>query len=133
MAVSAYPPFDFCYAMFESRKLGSIVYLGSPLDLQYTHVPTGEVPPGLLPPEEYEMRDAIEALREATKAIRRVRHLDRLFSKPEYLAAKERLDDMRTNLRARVWCSRECRAALTRMVYVMPNGRERRQLMRFLR
>ena len=102
-------------------------YLVDPLADEYLVAPGEAVPRAMLPPEEWEVRNALIEMKFATERVAEMGLIARTVNRAEYDARWQAAVAKQKALRELVQSTRAHRAALRRIVSVMPadgGGRE---------
>ncbi|WP_347990283.1 hypothetical protein [Methylomonas sp. AM2-LC] len=95
-------------------------FILNPLDETYLVRPGPYVPPGMLPPEEYEIRTTISKINGCRKAIKSIPFFNRLLGSDDFKAIRGLLNKHQAELNALVKKSREHKAALRRFMSGFP-------------
>ena len=120
-SLKTYPPFDNTLSL--SDDAGSPVrFLLSPFDTKYLTPPGEDIPDGMLPPEDFEVRTALIGVRVATERIGEVGFIATLFRTEKYRAAQALAEKYQNEFKQLVNSSRAHGAALQRIMDAMPPG-----------
>lgn len=127
------PPFDNRLLDLDHPSGEPTRYLLDPLASKYVTKPQGIVPPGMLPPEEIQVRAAIIELMNAALAITKTSWLSSFFSTKRYERIAETLDETELALRHLATRTPLHIAALKRCSLYCIEGLQREYLLSFIR
>jgi hypothetical protein len=120
------PPFDNRVHMADEDG-NAVRFVTDPLDERYIEPPGDNIPQGMLPPEEFQVRAALAEMKFFTDNLIELGIFGWIFRRSEFRRRHQIASEKQQALRQLVACSREHRAALRRIVNAMPErngGRE---------
>lgn len=127
----SYPPFDNTLSLSDDAG-NPVRFLLSPFDTKYLIPPGEDIPDGMLPPEDFEVRRALVAVRVSTEKIGETGFIATLLRTEKYRAAKALAEKYQDELKQLVGSSRAHCAAFQRIIDAMPPGNGFREFLEHL-